>query len=148
MRFSTRAAPRLHRQMYVIAELVAVHVCLYQFVRKILRMGCHKPDPLQSIDRVDPIDQICEIPPSAFCILTLIGIERSVPAESLPARRRAPKSQISCRITSGARLFSRSSRIRYDTVCAEVVAAVHDIDERLVLIQPLCRKAFCDMTGV
>ena len=133
--------------MYVIAELVAVHICLYQFVRKILRMGCHKPDPLQSVDRVDPVDQICEIPPSAFCILTLIGIDVLSQQSHFPHAVFYQYFYLLQDILGSTALFP-SSRIRYDTVCAEVVAAVHDIDERLVLIQPLCRKAFCDMTGV
>ena len=133
--------------MYVIAKLVAVHVCLYQFVRKILRMGCHKPDPLQSVNRVDPVDQICEIPPSAFCILTLIGID-VLPQQSHFPHAVAHQSLDLLQDILGSTALFPSSRIRHDTVCAKVVAAVHDIDERLVLIQPLCRKALCDMTGV
>ena len=126
----------------MMADLFAVCHSFNQLIRKILRMGSHKADALQSLHLFQHLKKLCKSH-RFFQSLT-------VRVYVLPKKhylRNTICNQTFHFFYNSLRLTASltSSYIRNDTVTAEVIAAKHNIDARFKGIVSFCRKILHDL---
>ena len=110
-------------------------------------MAGHETDARQPINGIDLLDQIREVRLCTVRTDAAIGIDILSEQHDLFDTIADKRSDFFDDILRLPAPFPASG-VRNDAVGAEIIAAVHDVDKRLVTVKSVCRQTLHDLAAV